>query len=369
MTKNNRMRNFSFVFMVMCSLVLPAQNNLRLVSAQGELFKVYYREKALQERPQANVLIEGIKEDTLYLKLEFEGGQKYGALIYFFEQGKTVQHKEFDYRIAPDKNKVKIDFIGLYAIEKLPDPLVPKQPLLDTSSKYKNTILGHFCEMKDGKALYFNNVPKEGTCVKAMPVEYLNYVAILMKKADMPDERYRLAEDVCRNNCINISQLNTLVSYIDFEVEKLKLIRLAYFNVVDPSNQKDLEKSFRFEASRNALNDFFKNSGDYKLKTHCTCVKATEPSELEGLYVLLKACTNDSQRYDTFSKNCSAYCYNSAQVKEILQKFIHDREKLEVAKRAYYQCVDKTNFLSISEVLSYNQSISELQDFVARQQH
>lgn len=369
MIKNNMMRIFSFVCIVMSGLVLSAQNNLRLLSAQGELFKVYYRDKALQDLPQANVLMESIKEDTLYLKLEFEGGQKYGAVIYFLDQGKNVQQKEFDYRVAPDKNKVKIDFIGLYAIEKLPEPLVPKQPVMDTSSKYKNTILGHFCEMKDGKALYFNNVPKEGACIKAMSAEYLNYVAILMKKTDMPDERYRIAEEVCRNNCISISQLNTLVSYIDFEIEKLKLIRLAYFNVVDPSNQKELEKSFRFEASRNELSNFLKNSGDYKLKTASSCVKASEPSELENLYALLTACTNDSQRYDTFSKNCSAYCYNSAQVKEILQKFIHDREKLEVAKRAYYQCVDKNNFLSVSEVLSYNQSISELQDFVARQQH
>ena len=103
----------------------------------------------------------------------------------------------------------------------------------------------------------------------------MRYTALLVAKAEVPDQKFTVVETVCRNNCINVSQLNLLLHYIDYEIEKLKLIRIAYSHLVDPANKKNLEKSFRFESSIKALNDFLNNPEENKTirseQMHCRC--------------------------------------------------------------------------------------------------
>ena len=363
------MRFFIFLLFIFCATSFLSQNNLRLFSSDGSVFKVILKDKFINKTTEADVLIEGILADTLNLKLEFESGQRFGLTIYLLEKGKPTKQKEFDYRIELAKNKIKSEFTGVYDIIVLPNPLVPKKPIVDTSSKYKNTMLGHFCELKDGNPIYFNNMPKEGICLKAMPVEYTKFIELLMSKADVADDRFTIAENTCRNNCLTVDQLKILLTYIDYEIEKLKLVRIGYFSLVDPSNQQQLEKSFRFESSHTELNNFLKNTGNYKLKSSTNCVKASEQNEIEGFISKLVVYNNDAQRLDMFKKAYTDLCYSTEQVTMILQKFIHDREKLEVAKLLYFRCTQKNTFLNVTEIFSYNQSASELKDFVEKQQN
>jgi hypothetical protein len=313
------------------------------------------------------VLVQSIYEDSLHIKIEFENKSKFETTVFLLEQGIPTKNKEFNYRIHREKDKLKLNYEDYYDIIKLPNPLIPSKPIVDTTAKYKNTRLGHFCELKDGKPIYFNNIPKDGNCLVGMPPEYLNYINLLMVKAQVVDDKYTIAENVCRNNCLTVEQLNFILKYIDYELEKLKLIKIAYFNIVNKKDKKELETTFRFESSINELNNFFKSAVDLKNLSSTTCKASSSQEEIKSLTDNLSVYANDSQRFDAFKKLYSDYCYSKDQIIEVLKLFIHDREKLDAAKMLFYKCIEKENFLAISEIFSYNETISELKDFVEKQ--
>lgn len=361
-----------FFFSVFCFCVYHfacSQNALSLTSVDGKAFKVLVKNTVYNATPQAHVTLENILTDTLRIEIELENKKKFPLTIYLLEKGEPVKQKEFSYHFSTDNNNIRLQYSGSYAVVKLPNPLVPDKPSVDTSSKYKNGSWAHFCEFKEGKVSYFNNLVKDKPCVSAMSAEYLNYLHLLMSRASVQEEKQRIAEHVLRNNCISTLQVKQILKYVDYEVEKLKLVKIAYFNLVDPENQKDLESNFTFEASVNELNTFLKNSESYRIKTAEACQFASPASEMDVYISKLAALPDDSQKLDLLKNSYTNLCYSTAQVSRILQKFVHDRERLHAAKLLYFKCAQKDKFADVSDTFSYNQSVSELKEFIDKQQN
>jgi hypothetical protein len=345
-----------------------AQNSLNLFSTNGKTFRVIRMGEMFNEAFQAQVLLENIMKDTLNLELEFENKKKFPVKLFLLEKGLPVKEKEFNYLVDFNGVNLNLRFNTLRALSETPNPIVPKKPVIDTTKKYYNNILGHFCELKENKPSYYNNLPKNSKCSVAMPMEYMNYVAILMSKAEVQDQKFVIAENVCRNNCLNVEQLKLLLAYIDYEIERLKLVRLAYYNLVDLQNKKQLEKSFRFESSVKELNSFFMEAEGMKAKTNVSCVNAASQMLIDRYLDKLKAFSNDSERLESFKKGYADLCYSTNQAKQLLAAFLHDREKLEAAKLLYPYCIDKSNYAEVKVLFSYNQTASELNDYISKQE-
>lgn len=365
--KIHRMRNR--VFIIACLVVnnFLCQNDLRLYSSNGELFTIYIADKKVNENPQTEVLVHDLSNDTIKARIEWQDKNKYPVRFFLLDKGKPVQGKEFDYRLELSKNRIHSTFTGMYDLVKLPSPLVPQKPVMDTSYETNNKMLGHFCELKDGQAAYFNNRPKNTECSTAMPDVYLNYVALLMQKAEVHDDKYEIVEATVSNNCLKISQLNSLLTYIDYDLDKLKLIRTAYFNLTDKENHKQLESSLKFESSVRELNNFLNSSSDYRITTTANCQVASPNEALTAFSERLAVATNDTQRLETFKKLYGSYCYTTARAKALLEIFIHDREKLQAAKMLYFYVVDKEAYQAVSEAFSYKQTVSDLENFIEAQ--
>ena len=56
--------------------------------------------------------------------------------------------------------------------------------------------------------------------------------------------------------------------------------------------------------------------------------------------------------------------FRAAQVRELLQAFTSDSEKLELAKLAYRSTIDQRNYYTVIEVLSFQSSREELEQFI-----
>ena len=353
--------------LILAFSVSIAQNNLRVYSANGEVFKLSVNNTQSNAHEQANVIVTGILQDTVLVKIEFPDNLTALKKLFLIEKTKPVFHKEFTYKVENIKNKLQISFVNVSDIQTLITPIVPPKPLVDTIYKYQNNVLGHFCELKNDKAIYFNNIPKQGVCENPMPNEYLNYIAILMTKTEVPDDKYNLLENVFRNNCVSIQQTNTLIKYIEYEVEKLKLIKLAYYSFTDKNNVKNLESSFKFESSKKELQNYLASTKSSKQLVNSQCTKPTEDIEIKMFTDKLNASGNDAERYDVLKKLYENYCYSSTQAKQVLQTFLHDREKFEALKLLYYHCVDKQNYATLSDVFSYKQTENDLKDFIEKQ--
>jgi hypothetical protein len=125
---------YSFLFL---SFGIYSQNNLRLYSANGELFKVYLNDKLFSNHAQASIVLDNIKKDTLYLKVEFDTKEKFGMSVYLLDQGKPTKNKEFNYKIQLSNGKLNVNFTGTYDALALPDPLLPKAPKEDSTNSLR----------------------------------------------------------------------------------------------------------------------------------------------------------------------------------------------------------------------------------------
>lgn len=346
--------------------VCQGQNSARFFCPKGEVFRVRSNTSYVNMHAQAEVLMENSGSDTLKITLEQESGKTAEVTVYLTDKGKKVSHKEFDFLVDFTYSPPRLTYTGMYEKIRLPEPLVPLKPVEDTSYKINNNLLGHFCELKEGRVLYFNNVPERGSCTRAMPQEYMNYIGQLMRRAQTDDAKYLVSENVVRNNCLSVAQLSDLLHYSDYEIEKLKLIKIAYFNLVDTAGRRQLESSFRFGSSVRELNSFFKSVSEHRL-TLGACVTATDSSKVAEFRSSLTVPENDAQRFELFKKTYAQHCYDLEQVRAVLRLFIHDREKLEAAKRLYFYCIEKENYAGLAGLFSYQETASELGDFIAKQ--
>jgi hypothetical protein len=356
---------FSFAFFL-SSLFLTAQNNLRLYDPDGNIFSVYLGDSLCNKTPQTEVLLSGLKKDSLKLRIKF-ANENVEEFVYLLEKGKKVAGKEFVYTVSVKKSKPKFEFAGYESLIQMPAKMVPDKPVIDTSKKYDNKVLEHYVDLKNGRTIYFNNYPFDGKCQVAMPGSYLNYMALLMKKAQTDDDVYLIAENTTRNNCMTVDQLNVVLSYVPYEIEKLRLIHTAYFSLIDVQNRDKLSNTFKLDASKKELADFFKNSEQYKFKTGITCEKASSNEDIAQYKSKLQVYSSDVEKLMIFRKTYTEYCFNMDQVKEILNLFLHDRERLETAKLLYHHCVEKDKFIDANETFSYEVSKAEMINFLEKQ--
>lgn len=358
---------FLIALLILLLSVAKGQNSVRIFNPKGELFRLRAGDNYLNASPQAEVLVENVNGDTMKLRLEPEKQKSSDITLYLSEKGKPVSDMEFDYVVDFSHTLPRIIFTGMYERMLLPDPLVPPEPVIDTSFKINNNLLGHFCEVSDGRAVYFNNLPKNASCTVAMPAEYMNFVKLLMAEAQTDDNKYVIIEQACRNNCLSVAQLKTLLHYSNYEIERLKLLKIGYMNVTDSVNRKELETCFRFKSSVNELNSFFRSSSNTRLKPGNHCRQPSDSLHIQALCQKLSAFENDAQRYSVLRQSCEAYCYSLEQVAKVLGLFIHDREKLDAAKLLYFYSTDAGRYGELAPVFSYHETAGELRDFVSKQ--
>ncbi len=362
------MRNSLFFILFFINEILSGQNNARIFSSDGKTFKVFIYDKLYNKTPQASVLLENMTKDTLYLKLEFENNQKFGATIYLLEKGKPTKNKEFNYKVELTSNKLRVNYAGNHEVITLPNPLVPKEPVIDTTLKYKNTRLGHFCELKNGQPEFYNNVPKTGKCLEPMSNTYINYVNLLMSKAQVPETKFDIAENTCKNNCLNVEQLNKLLVHIEFEIEKLKLVKLAYSHITDKANEKNLTQTFKLEVSKTELFSLLKRLSEHKEQITSDCVNPATAVEIGAFRQSLSAPANDAEKFALLKKTYDIRCYSTKQIQTVLEVFTKDREKLDAAKLLYFYCTDKSSYTDLKKVFDYTTAAADLNEFIEKQQ-
>lgn len=357
------MKLFLFFSCCFLSIVVVSQNSLCLISSDGKAFRVWEKGQALTEVFQAQVTLDYLTRDTMNLELEFENKKKYPVTVYLLEKGKSCTDKEFNYRLLCDNIKLKLIYSGSYPKHTLPAPLVPAKPVIDTSQNYKNKPLGRFCELRDGQIIYYNNIPGDGKCEQAMPADYMNYTARLISQATLKGQPFTIVENVCKHNCFSVAQLAVLLGYLEFELDKLNIIRTAYKHVTDPENKKQLESCFRFEASLRELNQWIKIPASNHTTAATNCSGPASQIVLERYIAKLKEQKNDTERLEVFKKSVAGLCYESRQALSILNTFEREHEKLEAAKLIYPHCLNKEEMRLIADVFSSEQNKKEILDF------
>lgn len=359
------LRLFFALFFVASAAI--SQNDLIIFSSNAGPFNVKIDGLSTPDQMQQEFRINKLLKDTFDLTITTQNNNlSLKRTIYLLEKGRPVLNREFVYSLELNKEtkKLKLVFVSAFNTKPLPNPLLPEKPAEDTSYKWRNNVFGTLFELKEGRPVFYFNIPKDG-CKEGMTQSNLDHAVTFMTRIKADYEKYDHAKEIVKNNCLSCSQLAVLLKSLNYELDKLKIVKDAYVNLVDPKELKILVSSFRFESSKKEFADMLVNPGSMiPEKNKINCVQAAKDSLVQELASTVKIFPTDFEKYKFMKEKGSKLCYSSVQFKSLLDLFLHDREKLDLVKLFYNNIIDKENLMIIKDVFSYQESIANLEDII-----
>ncbi len=359
------LRLFFALFFIASTAI--SQNDLIIFSSNAGPFNVKIDGLSTADQMQQEFRMNRLLKDTFNLTISTQNDNlTLKRTIYLLEKGRPVLNREFVYSLELNKEtkKLKLVFVSAFNTKPLPNPLLPEKPAEDTSYKWRNNVFGTLFELKEGRAIFYHNVPKDG-CKEAMTQANLDHAVAFMARIKVEYEKYDQAKDIVKSNCMSCAQLAVLLKSLTYELDKLKLVKDAYPNLIDQKELKTLAASFRFESSKKEFADMLANPKSmFPEKNMINCTNAAKDSVVQELASNIKLFPTDFEKYKFMKEKGSALCYSSIQFKSILTIFVHDREKLDLVKLFYNNVTDKENLVILKDVFSYQESVANLEDII-----
>lgn len=94
------------------------------------------------------------------------------------------------------------------------------------------------------------------------------------------------------------------------------------------------------------------------------CVFAMSSSDFSAAKASVNKQSFSDSKMKTAKQFTKANCLSVNQIKEIMNIFSFDDDKLEYAKYAYDYCVDKNKYFMLAEVFSFSSNADELNDYI-----
>lgn len=263
---NIRKATAYITFSVITSFLF-SQNTLYLISEGGKPFKLILNGLTQNTIPQTIVKADSITETTLKVGLIFENEVKIELQsdIFLLMNGKPVSGMDFTYAVYEDKTgKTQLRFISINESGKLPEPLVPPEPMqVIPLNLLKADKFGSVCIIEKGTKIYHDNLPEDKKCKNPLSEVDFKFVCQLITQAGSSDQQIKTAQAFAERNCFSAVQVKQMVALINFEVDRYKLAKTAYPNITDKSEADIVAESFHFP---NTKSDYLKYISDLKNK-------------------------------------------------------------------------------------------------------
>ena len=101
-----------------------------------------------------------------------------------------------------------------------------------------------------------------------------------------------------------------------------------------------------------------------ELNPKITCQGALNPTEVEQLKTAILRNTLDKNRLLTAKVAINDHCLESAAVRDVLALFTMDKYRLDFAKFAYGHVTDKTNYQTVKQAFSLEQTKEQLDAYI-----
>jgi hypothetical protein len=98
------------------------------------------------------------------------------------------------------------------------------------------------------------------------------------------------------------------------------------------------------------------------------CIYGMSNTDLNAAKNSMNSTSFDDTRVTTFKQIVSSKCIITSQVKELLQLFSFEDNKLDMAKYAYAYVADPSNYYTINDIFTFDSNKSELSTYVTNNQ-
>jgi hypothetical protein len=153
------------------------------------------------------------------------------------------------------------------------------------------------------------------------------------------------------HNYFSVAQAKQLVLLVPDETNRLYLAKISYRSIVDKQNFSQMNTVLSSQTARNELSTFVNN---YDISDPVYTRVAMKEPEFNNLYSSIQNRWGIGAKMtalnDVFDNE--TYYFTTAQAKQLIQLVSDDDNRLQLAKSAYDNVVDQSNFSQLYEVLS-----------------
>ncbi len=242
-----------FIYLVSITAFVTAQNNLIVLSENGQKFLLFVDDKQINDSAQANVKVRKIYDDTCRIKVVFldKSISDFSAKVFLIQNGKPISKRDFTYSISDKNGKRQLSFISVNDTHS--DTTVKAQ-----SPETKiNSIFIALHKQKNEQDKLNEIYPPPSVCIKAISDSLLKINLQLLKDNHTELNRMKDAKWFVSHNCINALQLKMLLSVFDYRLSKVKIAEFSYDYIEDHRNFLQVIDAVEFITEKQELKKFY----------------------------------------------------------------------------------------------------------------
>ncbi|MGZ3884744.1 MAG: DUF4476 domain-containing protein [Bacteroidia bacterium] len=345
-------------------------NNLVFFSKSYKAFTLYLNDEKINANPEINVKAFHVSDGWQKVRIEFSGEKDHRVLSDSIRIRPIERNNrsEIAYMIRDDSGEVPgLVFMsqGLASGPKAPPvPEAPKEtiPMLD------NNVYGNLYQAIDGKPVFFKNYDAlRQACHADLNDKEVGYMLQLINKTNDFENQYKYIEQVVERNCYTAAQIAKILNLLTIEIDKLKLAEKAYPHLKDKAKVNELTGIFKYPTIKEEFAAFLNQFSVEQKQRDMNCTVALSDAEYKPIYEAVKKTPNEYEKTKQAKKELTAHCFSTTQLLEILNLFMHDRERLEFAKAAKLVVTDKENYPKLEEGFLFSETKTEFQKFISKQ--
>lgn len=179
------------------------------------------------------------------------------------------------------------------------------------------------------------------------------------------DLRIKAAKDLIDRVCISMAQLMGIALSFDLETSRLTFMKESFLRVYDLENYNYAAAVFSNELYRADWMNYCKASLTPTIVVTPPPVCEVKQAELDEIKATVKKQSFSSTQLALIKQILSAKkCFKCAQIKQLMQVFSFEDDKMELAKFAYDYTTDKNNYYTLTDAFSFSASKEELLNFI-----
>ncbi len=220
----------------------------------------------------------------------------------------------------------------------------------------------------------YNNYNDESLCDRPISEDEFDEVVVQILSLRDDDARIQAATRIAEANCLTVSQIMKLGSIIEKEQKRLEYLKRSYDRAYDVKNYSYGNQLFKDKVYLNEFDNFVRerrnrtsrdDGRDRRPNSGYCRISEQEMAEIVGS---VKQQSFDNTRLETTKQIVRAkQCFSVYQIKQLLELFSFENNRLELAKFCYNYCTEKSDYYKLNSSFTFSGSVDELNKYIQSQ--
>ncbi len=220
----------------------------------------------------------------------------------------------------------------------------------------------------------YSNYNDESLCERPISEDEFDEVVVQILSLRDDDARIQAATRIAEANCLTVSQIMKLGSIIEKEQKRLEYLKRSYDRAYDVNNYSYGNQLFKDKVYLNEFDNFVKDRRSRTSRDDNRDRRSTggycriSEQEMTEIIGSLKKQSFENTRLETVKQVVRAkQCFSVYQIKQLIDLFTFENNRLELAKFCYNYCTEKSDYYKLNSSFTFSGSVDELNKYIQSQ--